>query len=33
LAIADKNCLTLGAIDEIQQKLHIRKVPLYESPR
>lgn len=33
LAIADRNCLTLGAIDEIQQKLHIRKVPLYESPR
>lgn len=33
LAIADKNCLTFGSIDEIQQKLHIRKVPLYESPR
>lgn len=33
LAIADKKCLTIGAIDEIQQKLHIRTVPLYESPR
>ncbi|XP_065647466.1 DNA damage-binding protein 1 isoform X2 [Hydra vulgaris] len=33
LAIADKNCLTIGSIDEIQQKLHIRSVPLYESPR
>jgi len=33
LAIADKGCLTIGSIDEIQQKLHIRKVPLYESPR
>ena len=33
LAIADKNSLTIGSIDEIQQKLHIRKVPLHESPR
>jgi len=33
LAIADKNCLTIGTIDEIQQKLHIRTVPLHESPR
>lgn len=32
LAIADKNTLTIGTIDEIQ-KLHIRTVPLGESPR
>eukprot|EP00794_Sanderia_malayensis_P018109 gene18109-19918_t len=32
LAVADKNTLTIGTIDEIQ-KLHIRTVPLGESPR
>eukprot|EP00795_Rhopilema_esculentum_P011588 gene11587-21825_t len=32
LAIADKNTLTIGTIDEIQ-KLHIRTVPLGELPR
>jgi DNA damage-binding protein 1 len=32
LALATKNSVILGTIDEIQ-KLHIRTVPLYESPR
>ena len=32
LAIADKNSLTIGTIDEIQ-KLHIRTVPLGELAR
>jgi len=33
LAIADKSSLIIGSIDEIQQKLHIRKISLHESPR
>ncbi|KAI4829914.1 DNA damage-binding protein 1 [Gymnodraco acuticeps] len=32
LALANNSTLTIGTIDEIQ-KLHIRTVPLYESPR
>ena len=32
LAIANDSTLTLGTIDEIQ-KLHIRTIPLGESPR
>ena len=32
LAITDDSCLTIGTIDEIQM-LHIRTVPLLESPR
>ncbi|KAF2894969.1 hypothetical protein ILUMI_11202 [Ignelater luminosus] len=32
LALATDNCVTIGTIDEIQ-KLHIRTVPLQESPR
>ncbi|OXU25996.1 hypothetical protein TSAR_009174 [Trichomalopsis sarcophagae] len=32
LALATDNTVTIGTIDEIQ-KLHIRTVPLYESPR
>ncbi|XP_063400808.1 DNA damage-binding protein 1-like [Mytilus trossulus] len=32
LALANDNTLTIGTIDEIQ-KLHIRTIPLYESPR
>ena len=31
LAIADKSSLTIASTDNIQQKLHIRKVPLNES--
>lgn len=32
LALANDSTLTIGTIDEIQ-KLHIRTIPLYESPR
>lgn len=32
LALANNSTLTIGTIDEIQ-KLHIRTVPLYESPK
>ena len=32
LAVASEGALTIGTIDEIQ-KLHIRTVPLGESPR
>ena len=32
MALADDGALTIGTIDEIQ-KLHIRTVPLAESPR
>ena len=32
LALSNANSLTIGTIDEIQ-KLHIRTVPLAESPR
>jgi len=32
LALATDSCLTIGTIDEIQ-KLHIRPVPLGETPR
>lgn len=32
MAITDESSLTIGTIDEIQ-KLHIRTVPLYETPR
>lgn len=32
LALATDNCVTIGTIDEIQ-KLHIRTIPLFESPR
>lgn len=32
LALATDSSVTIGTIDEIQ-KLHIRTIPLYESPR